>query len=367
MARKTFTGCYLSGTGNSRRAALWAGETAGKKGLKSSVFSFDSPSLPDDLVSSPGNMLGLFFPAHGFTAPWGIIHFVQTRLPKSRGAEAFVVVTRGGTKFGPLFAPGMEGTAGYLLAFLLWLKGYKIRGVMGLDMPVNWISFHWGLHPEKTAKPIIAHSETRARRFYERVLSGERAYWSAIPFILGILILPISAAYLVLGRFFLAKLFFASYKCDGCAVCANNCPFSAIKMRGVKNPRPYWTFECESCMRCMAFCPKRCVEAGHSFAAIMFYVGSIPLWAYLLDAVVARYEWFAPSANLWTEALLYIVYSIAVMFVSYAVLDVIVRVPLINRIFTYTTLTSVYRRYHEPSTKLRELSVRRKDAGAGEG
>jgi Pyruvate/2-oxoacid:ferredoxin oxidoreductase delta subunit len=367
LTDKTFTACYLSGTGNSRRAALWAGETAEKKGLKSSVFSFDSPILPADIVSSPDNMLGLFFPAHGFTAPWGIIHFVQTRLPKSRGAEAFVVVTRGGTKFGPLFAPGMEGTAGYLLAFLLWLKGYKIRGVMGLDMPVNWIAFHWGLHPEKTAKPIIARSEPRANRFYERVLSGERAYWSLLPLIMGILILPISAAYLALGRFFLAKLFFASYKCDGCAVCANNCPFSAIKMRGVKNPRPYWTFECESCMRCMAFCPKRCVEAGHSFGAIMFYVTTIPVWAYLLDAVVARYEWFAPSANMWTAALLYIVYSIAVMFAGYAVLDVIVRVPFINRIFTHTTLTSVYRRYHEPSTKLRELSARRNETGVGEG
>ncbi len=366
MAFKTFTGCYLSGTGNSRRAALWAGETAEKAGLKSSVFSFDAPSLPDDPVSAPDNLLGLFFPAHGFTAPWGIIHFAQSRLPKSRGASAFVVVTRAGTKFGPLFAPGMEGTAGYLLAFLLWLKGYKIRGVMGLDMPSNWISFHWGLHPEKTAKPIIARAEKRAGRFYEQVLNDGRAYWSLIPFILGILMLPVSAAYLVLGRFFLAKLFFASYKCDGCAVCANNCPFSAIKMRGGKNPRPYWTFECESCMRCMAYCPKRCVEAGQSFGVILFYLTTVPVWAYLLDAVVARYAWFEPSANLWTAALIYIVYSIAAMFAGYAALDVLLRVPVINRIFTYTTLTFVYRRYHEPSTKLRELSIRKKEPGAGE-
>jgi hypothetical protein len=115
----------------------------------------------------------------------------------------------------------------------------------------------------------------------------------------------------------------------------------------------------------MAFCPKRCVEAGHSFAAIMFYLTTVPVWAYLLDALVARYAWFAPSANMWTAALFYIVYSIAVMFASYAILDVIVRVPFINRIFTYTTLTSVYRRYHEPSTKLRELSARGKEAGVG--
>ncbi|MBF0291540.1 MAG: (4Fe-4S)-binding protein, partial [Nitrospinae bacterium] len=220
---------------------------------------------------------------------------------------------------------------------------------------------HWGLHPEKSARPIIERAQKRAGRFYERVFNDGRAYWSLVPFIIGILILPISAGYLVLGRFFLAKLFFASYKCDGCAVCANNCPFSAIKMRGGKNPRPYWTFDCESCMRCMAFCPKRCVEAGQSFAVMLFYLTTVPVWAYLLDAVVARYAWFEPSANMWTAALIYIVYSIAATFVSYAILDVIVRVPLINRLFTYTTLTYVYRRYHEPSTKLRELSARRKE------
>ncbi|MBF0293450.1 MAG: (4Fe-4S)-binding protein, partial [Nitrospinae bacterium] len=76
MSYKTFTACYMSGTGNSRRAALWAGESAQKAGLQSTVFSFDAPSPPGDLVSAPGNTLGLFFPAHGFTAPWGIIHFV---------------------------------------------------------------------------------------------------------------------------------------------------------------------------------------------------------------------------------------------------------------------------------------------------
>jgi Pyruvate/2-oxoacid:ferredoxin oxidoreductase delta subunit len=174
------------------------------------------------------------------------------------------------------------------------------------------------------------------------------------------LILPISAGYLVLGRLFLAKLFFASYKCDGCAVCADNCPFSAIKMRGSPTPRPYWTAECESCMRCMAYCPKRCVEAGHSIAAIMFYITMTPVSVYLLGEVSARYQWFEPSANGWTAAFMHIMYSIISILAVYAALDVMLRVPIINRIFTYTTLTFVYRRYHEPSTKLRELSARKK-------
>jgi len=33
----------------------------------------------------------------------------------------------------------------------------------------------------------------------------------------------------------------------------------------------------------------------------------------------------------------------------------LLRVPLINRLFTVTTLTHYYRRYHEPDTTLNDL------------
>ena len=34
-------------------------------------------------------------------------------------------------------------------------------------------------------------------------------------------------------------------------------------MVGGSKSRPYWTFACESCMRCMGYCPNKAVEVSH--------------------------------------------------------------------------------------------------------
>lgn len=64
--------------------------------------------------------MGLFLPTQGFTAPWVMIRFALS-LPAGEGTNAFVSVTRGGTKIGNSPMPGFEGTAGYLLALILKL------------------------------------------------------------------------------------------------------------------------------------------------------------------------------------------------------------------------------------------------------
>ena len=52
----------------------------------------------------------------------------------------------------------------------------------------------------------------------------------------------------------------------GCGLCVENCPNGALRLWGSDPARPYWTYSCESCMRCMGYCPEQAVEAGHSLA-----------------------------------------------------------------------------------------------------
>lgn len=70
----------------------------------------------------------------------------------------------------------------------------------------------------------------------------------------------------VSGRFFLARRFFANRNCDGCGICAENGPVGAIEMKGQDPKWPFWRCNCESCMKCAAFCPHNAIEAGQSWA-----------------------------------------------------------------------------------------------------
>jgi hypothetical protein len=48
-------------------------------------------------------------------------------------------------------------------------------------------------------------------------------------------------------------------------------------------------------------------------------------------------------------------YILVSLFVTYLLFTLLIRIPLVNRLFTYTTLVHYYRRYHEPDATLGDL------------
>lgn len=131
MSYKEATIYFLSGTGNSYRAASWMAEAVREKGAITRVIPINRGNPASEVKDGPEHLLGLLLPTHGFTAPWHMIRFAL-RLSRRAGTHAFVVATWAGTKVGPVFLPGLEGTAAYLLAAIMALKGYRIRGATGL-------------------------------------------------------------------------------------------------------------------------------------------------------------------------------------------------------------------------------------------
>jgi len=276
------------------------------------------------------------------------------RRPRRRDTPAMVVATRAGSRIGPTYTPGVEGSAIYLVALILALKGYRIRVAAGVDMPTNWISLHPGLAPT-TVAGIVARAETKVAGLMDIVLSGNRrlAGWGNLVF--GLLVAPLSAAYMLVGRFCLGKLFFASDRCNSCGLCAEYCPNQAIRMRGRgSRRRPYWTFHCESCMRCMGFCPTQAVEASHLLAVGLFYLAAaIPTTA-LVAWVIAR----APLLGFLSgtpRLLLDSIFIIIAVGLAYPILHFVQGFGWVNRFLTLFTLTHYYRRYREPGTTLKDL------------
>lgn len=328
---------FMSGTGNSYRVACWMNEIAKEQDLESAVYPINMKKRARPTFDSR-TLLGFIMPTHGFTAPWYMIRFALN-FKKSTGTHLVIMSTRGGTKIGPLFIPGFQGTAGYLIALIMCLKGFKVRGVIGIDMPSNWTSLHWGLSSNNVTK-ILGRAKIKVLTFAKKIFSGKKCFNGLIELLFGLLLMPVSILYLLLGHLILAKLFFASNRCNGCGICTDNCMVRAIKMYKKK---PYWTFKCESCMRCMNYCPNKAVEVSHPLAVGFYFVSVTILGNLLVNldflGLMVRY-----------------LFTIGAVYIAYWVFHLLNIIPLISRMFSVTTLTHYYRRYHEPQTKLSDIN-----------
>ncbi len=345
---------FYTGTGNSYRVATWLARAVEATGVSVTLRSIESGRPAEEIGPGESALLGLVTPTHGFTAPWAMLCFAL-RLPRSRGTHGVAIATRAGSRVGSTYTPGFEGTATLLLALILLLKGYRVRGMAGIDMPSNWLALHPGLRPA-TVAGITARAQARADGFMEAVLAGRRPTGGWLRYLLGLLLLPISLAYLLIGRFFLGKLLYASERCTGCGLCAEHCPNGAIVMHGSDDRcRPYWTFHCESCMRCMGFCPHQAVEASYVLGVGAYLLAGLLPTAAVLAWLAARTPilailhwipgWVLDSASaLLTIGLLYPLFHL------------LLGIKGVNRLLTWVTPTHYYRRYQAPDTTLRDLA-----------
>ena len=98
---KTASFYYMSGTGNSFKTAVWAGEKLKETGCPAYIIPFEKTSLKNSPPSNE-NLTGLFFPTHAFTAPWPAIKFAL-KMPRVKKAPAVVIACRAGACTGRCF------------------------------------------------------------------------------------------------------------------------------------------------------------------------------------------------------------------------------------------------------------------------
>ncbi|HCE57906.1 MAG TPA: hypothetical protein DER09_08820 [Prolixibacteraceae bacterium] len=340
---------YFTGTGNALAAANWIAGEAENRGVTASVIQI-APSLKAfDFSVGPDTLVGFCYPTHGFNAPPVVIDFLL-KFPNGNN-PVFLLNTRAGMKLSKLFTPGLSGLAQLFPAIILLLKGYKIKGLQPMDLPSNWISIHPGLR-QKVVDSIFYRCEKITKRFAAKILDGKNVFKGLVSLPIDLLISPISVAYILLGRFALAKTFIADSHCNNCLLCEKECPVKAIV---IKNERPFWTHKCESCMHCMNRCPQRAIQTPHLFVAIIWWLVFLVLPFFILKELFQITPESAQYYNLIFD-IVTIVTGFPVIFFSYRILHFLLKFRFFSALISYTSLIRLkfWRRYFAPKMYLRK-------------
>ncbi|MGB8952561.1 MAG: EFR1 family ferrodoxin [Candidatus Aminicenantales bacterium] len=355
---------FMSGTGNSYRVAMWMHDSCRRRGIRAEVIPIDKAGPCNEVTASPDNLVILVYPTHGFLPPWSTIKFLF-KMPVKKRAHVFCAPTRGSFYLGPLLIPGAAGLASLLPALVLPFKGYNIRGVVSLDMPVNIISIHSRLS-DKHINRIKGKAKRKAERYSTHLLSGKLIWltrnnlYESLWIILLLkfwFLFPL--LYLVIGRFFMGKLMFANTACINCGLCAQSCPNKAIVMKGRQKPRPFWRYNCEACLRCMNYCPQKAIEVGHSWGVLLFFISSFPLSVSIFQMAANHIPALESIRSYSMVQLFNAVYYYPVILIAYFIFYKMLRWKPFNRLFTYTTFTHIFRRFHDPETGLNDLTNRK--------
>jgi len=340
---------YFSGTGNARNVANWFADEGRSRNIQTELF--DIAKIDRKHIPSPptGALIGFVSPTHGFNYPPASMYFIF-RFPRAKGKRFFIMNTRAGLKLSKWFVPGLSGLALWLSAIVLLFKGYRIVGLRSIDLPSNWISFHPGVK-EKVVESIYGHCKRITQRSAKKILDGRKVYTAFRDIIQDLLISLVAIGYFFVGRFMLAKTFYANENCDNYNICIDNCPMKAILT--VDN-RPFWSYRCESCMKCMNNCPKRAIETAHGyFAGVILLLNLVIIvwfWKWVATFIVI------PQDHVWGKIIITIIgwgLDFITFIVMYRLFHYLLRIPLVRDILFYTSLTRFrfWRRY-KPSKKM---------------
>jgi ferredoxin len=334
-----------SGTGNTRHVAERIADSARLQGTAARVLTNGIPVGEDP---PPSRLVGLLAPTHGFTAPWPLIKAALTT-PNVRGADAFVLVTRGGTRIAGRTVAGFEGTAAYLPAAILALRGARVRGAGAIDMPLNWTVVVPAAGSQDVST-VVARGDAQVDEFSQHILKGESAFSGFAQLALGVLILPLSLGYMLIARLMLAKMFFADERCTSCGTCEKHCPQGAVHLRGPAR-RPYWTYDCQNCMRCMSNCPTDAIQGGQAWLLFYVWLMSLPVAAVAAARVTGAFGVTGGLAGALVGLLSGYIWIVIVVWAAYGVLWMGLLVPGLRSLLARATFTRRYRRYRGPQSR----------------
>ena len=226
--------CYFSGTGNT----LWsAKKIADSIGGGCELINIGQAPFEDGIVLE-ADAIVVLFPSYAYGLPVVVRRFLQKAVFKTPYAAALVT-----------FGTSQGGTLAQAARII---RQKNIAAVYyGLIPAVeNYIPI-FGSPTEETVRKRTAMqreaTEDAARRIIERQVNSIS------------MVHPLSSFVSLLfcrGVNYFYKRYKVSESCNGCGICAQMCPVSAVTMR---DTRPEFSGKCEHCNGCINWCPQKAI------------------------------------------------------------------------------------------------------------
>ena len=233
---------YFSGTGNS----AW---TARQLARFTVDESYDITNLKELPYMENAKQIGFVFPVYAWSVPEIMADFAK-RLPNIQ-TFTFGVCTCG-------------GDAG--LTMKQFSKLYPLSSSYSLLMPNNYI-LGSDTDEEGEIRQKITAARSELEQIAQEIQRQEKVYRVHEGAMAGLKSSLVNFGFNRFARS--AKPFFAEDSCNGCGLCARNCPAHAITLREGK---PVWATQCYQCMRCINQCPQNAIQYGKATAGRRRYI-----------------------------------------------------------------------------------------------
>lgn len=201
--------------------------------------------LPD---LTDARQIGFVFPIYA----WGVPELMADFAKKLPATKAFT--------FGVCTCGEDAGHAMKRFSRLYPLSSYSLR------MPNNYI-IGSDTDGEDEIRQKIAAARTELERMAQEIRQQEQVYRVHEGAMAGFKSGLVNFGFNRFARS--AKPFFAGDSCNGCGLCAGNCPAHAITLREGK---PVWAAQCYQCMRCINQCPQQAIQYGKHTAGRRCYI-----------------------------------------------------------------------------------------------
>ncbi|KNY25365.1 EFR1 family ferrodoxin [Pseudobacteroides cellulosolvens] len=233
---------YFSGTGNSYHIAKELQKT-----IKDCELKAITEVYKETKISSGSEKVGIVFPLYFQSMPKVVMDFIE-RLDVKSPKYIFAVITRGGKAY-------QGGALGHLQKTLKSL-GVKLSAGFYVRMPENYIPM-LKVNSKKEQEKIFNEAQQKLKIISDYINSNvnklDREFLTFLR--------PIMHNKFIGGLDKYNEGFNVNDNCNSCGLCEKVCKFHNIRLT---NGKPAWQNNCQACLACINYCPKRSIEYKNS-------------------------------------------------------------------------------------------------------